>query len=144
LVQALGDQLVGPLAIDRRLLGRHGGHDRKAGVVAVDPGAARAACVLQPGQPSSNEPLAPGRHALLVDADLPGDLPVGNPVSGQQDDACPAQGTLGGGVCPQAPFQLRALLGGDLQRRHPRHSRPPRRPIRPKVNHIGVINAEAH
>jgi len=42
----------------------------------------------------------------VPDADLGCDLPVGDAIGGQQDDARPAQGLLAGGMSTRAAFQF--------------------------------------
>jgi hypothetical protein len=103
-VQTLSDQLVGPVALDLGPLGGDRGDDPEAVVVTVDPRTAGPVAVGQARQALDGKPPALGRDALVVDADRAGDLPVGDAVGGQQDDARPAQGTLGRGVCPQTTF----------------------------------------
>jgi hypothetical protein len=104
------------MAVDAGLLGSDRSDDLEPGVVVVDAGTARAAAVLQALEPLAGESAPPGGDRIGPDADLGCDLPVGDAVGGQQDDARPAQGLLAGGMSTRAAFQFGPLSVGDNQR----------------------------
>jgi hypothetical protein len=76
------------------------------------PWAARPVAVAQALKALGGEPLPPGGHALLVDPDPAGDLPVGHAVGGQQAPA-PSRGNdrrAGGSKNPWAVARQAALV----------------------------------
>jgi hypothetical protein len=81
--------------------------------------------VDQPGEALVIEPSAPAAHAVRVHADPPGDLPVGQAVSGQQHDPGAGDVALRGGMAADAPLEFGAFSVGQEQRWQGRHPCPP-------------------
>jgi hypothetical protein len=123
------------------LLG-HLGHDPQPIVMAVDQRAARPLAVLESRQPLDRKAPSPLRDGVGVHGDQGCDLPVGNPVSGQEHDAGSFDRPLRGGVGADSAFQLDPFGIGDQQRRDRRHAA--LLVLETSSHHMPTTNAELH
>ena len=90
--------------------------------MAIDQWPARPLAVLESRQPLGLEAPPPLRDSVRVHADQGCDLPVGNPVGGQEHDAGSFDRPLGSGVGADSALQLGPFGAGDQQRRDRRHA----------------------